>query len=360
MNRPKTVNAMCVLVLSGTLVAGLTPFHRPRNAVTWLSNANGLRFGKHGIVWSSGAFQMTSSEPSCSLEIWLQPDLASASNTLLAFYKPQNPLQLSLHQYRAYLILERKTMGGDHRSQVIGIANAFSRAKPVFITISSDTQNTAIYADGSLARSFPLFRLGDACTGQLVIGTSPVENDSWRGQLKGFALYERALTAPEVHQHFETWTTQGKPEAFGHENAKAVYLFDERAGNIVHDARRGGIDLYIPARFSLLRQPFLKPFWKEFKPRADYVIDVLVNISGFVPLGFFFCAYFSSERAIRHPTLATVVLGLFVSLTIEVLQSYLPTRDSGTTDLITNTLGTFIGVRLYASKIAQALLERIL
>ena len=128
---------------------------------------------------------------------------------------------------------------------------------------------------------------------------------------------------------------------------------------MAHDARHGGIDLCIPARFSLLHQPFLKPFWKEFRPRADYVVDVLVNIGGFVPLGFFFCIYFSSEPAIRHATLATVVLGLCVSLTIEVLQSYLPTRDSGTTDIITNTLGTFLGIRLYQSKITRTALAKL-
>jgi VanZ like protein len=58
----------------------------------------------------------------------------------------------------------------------------------------------------------------------------------------------------------------------------------------------------------------------------------------------------SSVRPIKHAVLTTVLLGFTVSLTIEILQSYLPTRGSGTTDLITNTFGTFIGVKLYASK----------
>src|ERR1700730_10818238 len=95
MIRRRLPGLICVLVLCGILVAGLAPFGRPRNAVTWLGNENGLRFGKYATALSSGAFEVAAAqqEPSCSLEIWLQPGLTNASNTLLSFYLPENPLQ---------------------------------------------------------------------------------------------------------------------------------------------------------------------------------------------------------------------------------------------------------------------------
>jgi VanZ family protein len=361
MIRARIPGLICILVLVGILVAGLAPFERPRNAVTWLGNENGVRLGRHGTIWSSGAFLVADAqgEPSCSLEIWLQPESTSASTTLLAFYKREDPLQFLLQQYHALLILSRQTREDQKQTQIIGTDGVFLRIEPVFVTLTSGTEKTSMYVDGNLVRSFPGIRIGKECAGKLVIGTSPVGKSSWSGQLKGLALYQQELTAEEVLRHYQTWTTHGRPGLSGNERAIGVYLFDERAGNIVHNDVRPGIDLYIPTRFTVLHQQFLEPFWKEFQPSWSYSKDILVNIVGFIPLGFFFCAYWSSVRPIKHPRLTIVVLGLAVSLTIEVLQSYLPTRDSGTTDLITNTLGTFLGVRLYAWKAARALFAKL-
>ena len=360
MNRPSLLGLICVSVLCCILVAGLAPFQRPRNAVTWLGNENGVRFGNYGTIWSSGTLEgaVAQDEPSCSLEIWLQPERTSGSHPLLSFYTPENPLQFWLQQFRANLGINRELPGDQHRVVAIGIEGVFSQTKPVFITMASGTQKTSIYVNGSLAESFPQFRFGENCKGQLVLGTSPVRNERWSGLLLGLAIYRRELTPAQVLQHFETWTIHGRPELSASEDAMAIYLFNERAGDIVHNAVRPGIDLHIPKSYSLLHQKLLEPFWKEFKPRRAYGSDILINIAGFIPLGFFFCAYWSSVRPIRHAALSTVVLGFIVSLTIEILQSYIPTRGSGTTDLITNSFGTFLGVKLYASKTGRALLPK--
>jgi VanZ family protein len=359
MIRARIPGFVCVLVLCGILVLGLWPFHRRKNAVTWLGNENGLRFGRDATILSSGTFQIGSQdEGSGSLEIWLQPGRTSDANTLLSFSPPENPLQFSLHQYRSSLILQRNIQS-ERRTATIGIEGVFRQITPVFITITSGAKGTAMYVDGALADRFRQFRLGKDFTGQLVVGTSPVARDSWQGELRGLAIYRYELTAAEVLHHYETWTKQGWPEITYSERAIALYLLDEHAGPVAHDALRPGIDLNIPERYTLLHQTFLQPFWEEYRPGWGYWRDVLINVIGFVPLGFFFCAYLSSIPRIKRPALATVLLGFAVSLTIEVLQSHLPTRDSGTTDLITNTLGTFLGVKLFSFRSVRALLERV-
>jgi glycopeptide antibiotics resistance protein len=74
---------------------------------------------------------------------------------------------------------------------------------------------------------------------------------------------------------------------------------------------------------------------------------VLKNIVGFIPLGFCLQACFSQFRHYRRSALVTVIVGFIVSLIIEVLQVLLPMRASGMMDLITNTLGTLLGILAY-------------
>ena len=356
MIRARLPGLVCLSVLCGILVAGLWPFHAPRNAVTWLENQNGLCFGRYGTIVSSGTFQMAGSGDSSSLEIWLQPAFPNASHTILSFYTPENPLQFSLHQYFSTLVLQREIQSRQHR---IGIDGAFRQIKPLFITITSSAQQTVMYVNGALASIFPQFRLDQDLTGQLVIGTSPVANDTWSGQLLGLAIYHRELTAAEVVQHYDTWTKRGRPELSGNERVIALYLFSEHAGNIVHNAIQPGIDLHIPERFSLLQQPFLEPFWKEYKPGWEHWGEsILINIVGFIPLGFFFCAYWSYRRPMKRPAVVTTVLGLAISLTIEVLQAYLPTRTSGTSDLMTNINSELISGLCYTARKPPELYSR--
>jgi hypothetical protein len=341
-------DVICVAVVCVVLSLGLWPFHSPKNHVTWLENRNGLRFGKFSTVISSSAFQKASAknETSGSVEVWLQPRRIWDSCTFLAFYTPGNPHQFSLGQFNGGFELRAETRNDPYaaKTAIVYVKNTFLKSGPVFLTITSGIHGTAVYADGVLARAAPQVRLSTKdLTGRLVVGDSPGQTDSWSGQLLGIAIYRRELMPTQVLRHYQTWTQRGRPEISDEEGNLALYLLGERTGSIVHDYAGSGVNLYIPEKYVVLDQIFLEPFWKEFSMSGSYWRAVLKNIVGFVPFGFCFYACLSAHK-VRWAALVTVILGILVSLTIEVLQAYLPTRDSGMTDIFTNTLGTYIGV----------------
>lgn len=316
--------------------------------MTWLGNTNGIRFGRHGTILSAGALTTSSSQDttSCSIEIWLQPGPVDETSTLLAFYEPDNPLQFLLHQDHADLRIQHQEHGTPASQMYLD--DALRKGRLVFITITSGNPGTSVYVNGALARTSQRFRLSiNDFTGQLVVGTSPVVSDTWSGELRGLGIYNRELTAAQVRHHYETWTSQGRPDVAESERSIGLFFFDEHRGNVIHNQQGPGTDLYIPARYMILREQFLASPWTEFHADWSYWKDIAINIVGFVPLGFFFCGYWSCTRPMRQAAIATIILGAVVTLTIEVGQAYLPTRDSGVTDLITNTLGTYLGVVLY-------------
>jgi VanZ family protein len=341
------IGALATVTLCGILVVGLWPFHAPKNQVTWLGSENGLSFGDYGTILSSDFFWGTGSDsPYCSLEIWLEPALASNDGTIIAFYSPSSPRQFSLRQSLTDLALQRDITHQDHQTNLVRlyVDEAF-RKSHIFVTVTSNGQDTAVYIDGQLVRRSSRFGLSiNDLTGQLIGGNSPKQHNSWSGKLRGLAIYRSELNATQVAQHYEDWTRTGNPTVTQEERVLALYLFDEHTGTIVHNRARPETDLYIPERYVVVHQVLLEPPWREFRAQWSYLKDVFINIVGFIPLGFFFYGYLSSARRIRCATLATVFLGSMVSLTIEILQAYLPTRDSGMTDVITNTLGTCVGI----------------
>jgi hypothetical protein len=332
----------CMAVLCTILALGLWPFHVPRNEVDWLRDRPGLWLGRHSTVIGSAALRLPGGGKGSggSVEMWLQPARTWDSGAVLAFHAPGNPSQLVLRQSLSDLEIQ----AGAPR---LYAGNVFRAGRPVFVTVTAGERGTAVYVDGTGARTAPRFRLSpETFTGRLVVGDAPGQTDSWNGQVFGLAIYQSELDPAQVRSHFLAWTQKGRPEIAESERSVALYLMDERAGKNVHDKSGSGPELWIPERYTVLDQVLLEPFWREFSFSRSYFGAAMKNVVGFVPFGFAFCAWLTARR-FRRPELAAVVLGAATSLTIEVLQAYLPTRDSGTTDIITNTLGTWVGVAGY-------------
>lgn len=351
------------MVLCGILVIGLWPFHAPKNEISWVSNGNGLHFGEYGSILSSVALKASVSKEGapCGIEIWLQPSL-DYSGTILASYLPDRRVApFVLWQSHHNLGIQHANLDQFRNVEkgTIYATDVFRPGELVFITITSGPAGTTVYADGALVKRAPNFRFSSQdLSGQLIVGNRPESTNTWSGQLEGLAIYNRELSASEASQHYASWVQNTAATLAKSEGVIALYLFTERNGSVVHNQVDSLTSLLIPKRFFVLHEPFLETPWNEFFPTWGYWKNIGINIAGFVPFGFFFCAYFSSVRKIKRAVIVTVVLGFIVSLTIEVLQSFLPTRDSGMTDLITNTSGTALGSVLWIWSARYAWLAR--
>lgn len=353
---------VCLCVLGIILTAGLWPFHVPANHVEWLKSGNGLEFGGQGSVVSSGAMRGGGlAGASGTLEIWLEPAHSASSGTILSFEGWAHLGEpLSLHQKGDALGIRRNNVDpqGISRTALFFVDGVFQEKKPVFVTVSLDSQETSVYVNGVLLEVFPHSLAWNDLTGRMVLANSATDNDSWPGKIFGLALYREQLTASQIAGDYVSWMAKGNPGQAAARGAAALYLFDEHGGAVVHNRLDPAKDLTIPKHYFILHPGFMLAPWKEYRPTWSYWQDCGINIAGFVPFGFCVLAYLCLTRVVKHPGTTTVMLGLFTSLTIELLQVFLPTRSSGTTDVITNTLGTAIGVMVCRGSIAQMLLRK--
>jgi hypothetical protein len=343
----KFAGPICVALVCGIMVACLWPFRSPVNKVTWLSGENGLRFDYPGTAASASELEPAGmDEQSCSVELWVQPAVKEDSSTLLAFHTAGNPEPFSLQQSESDLKLRLGPNREVHRTgrKDLYVDNVFRSLQPLFITVSSGTRGTVVYLNGVPARTAAGYRIGASdCSGRVVLGTSPVGNESWSGSVRRLAVYYHELTAEQALQHYNSRArTSGSGLKKG-EQCAALFPFDEGHGRIVHDRARGGPSLLIPERYEIVAPAFLAAFWSG---NLD-IPDMLRNIIGFVPLGYFLFAAVSRKLPRKWSVLTVMIAGALLSLSMEMLQSYLPTRDSDSMDVVTNVVGTCLGLLLY-------------
>jgi VanZ family protein len=353
---------LCFVTVLGVLVATLWPFNPvPRNRVSWLQGMPGLKFEKASLVISADSLEPPDADlDSYTIELLLRPASITRAHTIVGFYTPPSPKQFLIRQWTDGLLVTHDARINHDKTRTIkfDVDHVFVRGELVQVTISSGPKGTTVYLDGQMSESVPQFRVsGKELSAQVVLGTSPVTYNPWFGELCGLGIYSRELTPADAFRHFREWTEpSGSPDL---QNAMARYIFAEKAGQEVHNEVASGPNLEIPARFSIPHKGMLESVAKEFRPNRRYASDVLMNIAGFIPLGVIVCACLTPTRTRWNAILFTVVACGILSLGIEVLQYYIPSRGSGITDIITNTTGAAAGAVLVQMSAIRRLLERM-
>ena len=345
-----------LLFLALILFVGLWPFDPwSENRVSPLDGSEGLRFEADGIVLSSGGeaewIQSLFKNKAISIELWVRPAAESSGgvSSIVAFYDSQSEKSFFVGQWKSHLLVRTQTshtVRGGRNYREIGLREGLVAGREHFLTITSDSTGTRIYSEGKPARVNPAHQVfpEDAVFGRIILGNNAAGKQGWSGDILGLGLYSRSLTTDEVLNSFSRWK-DGSRISLHLEGTVGLYCFQEAAEREVKNCWGGTLNLLIPETFAPPRKILLSHSWDHLRHGWSSIQDVIVNIAGFIPFGFLTCALLLRRRnaggglAFIH----AVLIGALLSFTIEILQAWLPSRDSSLADLAFNTLGTALG-----------------
>jgi hypothetical protein len=360
----KLFAGLSFLTVLGIFVCTLWPFDfLPPNRVSWRAQSNGLRLAGRGVLLTEtplvpSNFQAVDSR--CSLEVWIKPARVNSVFTILDVFRPDNHTRFRLQQYYNGLIVSHNVTApsGVPVRIKIDVNDALERGKATLVTLTFGKSNTAVFLDGKHVQTFPGFHVSlRDFAGRLAVGNSAFHLETWPGEIYGVALYSHELSADEVLSSFKNWTS-ANPSSGDPLGAIAKYTFSERSGDTIHNQGLNGVDLTIPKRFRVPEHSYMTLPWREFDATWSYFWDVVRNVVGFMPLGFFLCAWLYLRGRNQHPILTVILFGAVLSFSVELLQAYIPQRESGITDIITNTSGTALGAWLASMQTMRRLLTR--
>jgi VanZ family protein len=333
----------------GLLFAGLWPFRfRPVNNVHWIGGAPGLRFDTFGIVsgkeplFGPGGPVDLSLPFTLRMEVRPREEPSGSLPRILSAYDAEGRELFFLGQWRSELILRiLKEEGFFHLRYRETGADGLQKDETHSIVVRSDRNALTMFVDGVAARTrsgvdFSL--LSDKrMPAWMILGNSPTGESPWNGDLLSLSFYPKALSPGDVES--------------GETPPVIRYDFLEGDGAVCRGGADSRYDLVIPSLFRAPKKGILVPPWRVQKFDRTFWKDVFVNILGFIPFGFAVYAWVRNrgKRKVAMPMGTTLLLGAGISLFIELLQVYLPTRDSSLTDVINNVLGTYIGARLFQS-----------
>ena len=354
------LSLFCLLIIIGLFLIGLWPLNfDPENTVIWLKDENGLRFEGFGMAYCPEP--MIAPPRALELDGPITLELCVRSHSepgnmiarIISFFDGKNREVFIIGQWRSHLIIRIRPSVpiGTRTFLEIGLKNALAKSDKRFLTIISGSEGTSVSVDGAQAKYFPgvsLLSGEDDHTGLLILGNSPDGRSGWRGDLLSFSIYNRLLTAEEVSLHFKNCGRFESPVTTREKEPVVFYGFSEGTGTISLNQGESRYNLSIPKIFHVLQRKTLVTPWETVHLNRYFFKDVAINIVGFIPFGLFFTVWLRNRNLPPSIPAAAIVilLGSGISLAIELLQAYLPARDSSLTDLACNIFGTILGIIL--------------
>jgi len=348
------------------LFFGLSPFNfYPVNNVHGIDQKDGIAIFDTGSIKSvtplSGFSDDIIENCKITIELWIKP-IEFPHNFvgyILSFYDGHDKNKLIVGQWRDCLAFEDKVTYNNKNSKKNrvkiknGIENIFSKKRDIFLFITSDKDNTNIYVNSEkyfLIKNFSILNDDINKIKYIMIGNSAKGENQWIGELYGVAIFKDALKEQILSRHYKLWK-ENKGHISNENELICLYLFENTFGGIIKDHSHNKNDLiipnnYRPIKFNLLSLPH------SFKDEVLYNLkDITINIIGFIPFGFIVSLIISKMNLKSNFISLVMVLiaGFIFSLSIEILQVFLPNRHSSFLDILCNTSGAGIGYIIFTS-----------
>ncbi|MDC7222002.1 MAG: VanZ family protein [Spirochaetales bacterium] len=310
------------------LFAGLRPKgYDSKNNIAW-DTEGGLIFQPISIAYTEKGIPLPPSDSDFSLDITmdLNYNKGSSFQVILLLYGDNRWEQIALCLWDNSLVFLNGWDYSDRRNSPKMSIPLKDGEEYINLLIESGVDGTRAYINGKLREysseltiTFPSNR--DAT--RLILGSEARGYNAYCG-----TIYELALSDL---------------------NGKSYFFYDfmhTTQEKEVNDFNGVGLSLNIPARRPILVKRFLqRPRLWQLR-RTLLQLDMVINLIGFIPLGFFL--YLFLHKYISNQKIMTFLVSLSLiflfSLFLETIQVWIPTRDSSFLDLFLNSWGGLIGV----------------
>lgn len=354
----KILLAATLAVLLVTLFFGLRPRHSDfSNHVQWLQEKPGVHFARYSLIYATLDQKLIqkvlSNNKGFSIEIAIQPEIFAKRGfqLILTIHDGNDHGQLLIGQWGSSLVI----MNGDdydHSKNTKQIQHEISPnpSRIIFLTLTTGLKGSNLYIDGKLVQSYPNLALRFPSSGKpkLTVGNSVYEKHSWQGDIFGLGVYGDELAPAKIESHYKQWAMSKNFEFAKKDHPDVLYLFNEKNGDKVIDQISGRYPLLIPSKFHVLKKIVLAPPLPYSASTKSLVSDVIINFIGFIPLGFFVSVFlFQLGSSQKQAIIYTMLFCFCLSLGIEILQSWMPSRSSQWLDVILNTLGAMAGTLIH-------------
>jgi len=358
MNRPHPVLLFTtVFVFLAILFFGLNPKEYDfSNHVSWIGDGPGIRFDKYGFAYAeldSELPKWISSREGFSILMVFQSERLdnNGSGHILTIHPGEDKNQLIIWQWYSHIIAMNNNDYAHRRK--IGRVSAeipTSPAQQIFLSLTAGKNGTRLYFDGKVVSSNQSLHLNfpAGTKERLILGNSVYGNGSWHGNISGLALFDRELPPEAITFLYNAWHENGSFTDAEKENPFLHYFFNEKEGARSIDHTGSSTHLLIPERATPLKKNILTGTLSNSGLTGSLTQDIAINLIGFIPLGFFFAALIVNLGVIpgKRSLVYTVIFCFAVSLSIELIQAWMPSRSSQSLDLLLNTAGAWIGALL--------------